>query len=96
MQSYWNPENAYAATVFFHNQTLHDILYCSVARSSLSNNSQYCHLYCTTFSNKKKLSLIILNGAVCIFKKKYDFSYPKPLLQVLNDCLQCFIRIFCI
>jgi len=27
---------AYAATVFFHNQALHNILYCSVSRSGLS------------------------------------------------------------
>jgi len=26
MQSYWNPEEVYAATVFFHNQALHKIL----------------------------------------------------------------------
>jgi len=36
MQSYWNPEEAFAATVFFHNQALHNILYCSVSRSGLS------------------------------------------------------------
>jgi len=33
MKSYWNPEEAYAATVFFHNQALQNILYCSVERS---------------------------------------------------------------
>jgi len=27
MQSYWNPEEAYAATVFFNNQALDNILY---------------------------------------------------------------------
>jgi len=30
MQSYWNPEEANAATVFIHNQALHNILHCSL------------------------------------------------------------------
>ena len=45
MQSYWNPEVVYAATVFFHNQALHNILYCSVARSGLSSRGRHlCYL----------------------------------------------------
>jgi len=45
MQSYWNPEEAYAATVFFHNQALHNILYCSVDQSGLSSQGRHlCYL----------------------------------------------------
>jgi len=40
MQSYWNPEEAYAATVFFHNQALHNILHCSVDRTGWSSEGR--------------------------------------------------------